>query len=378
MALLDMYMKKGFYLEVAHVNYHKRASAQRDEDTVFKYCQKHHLKFHKLDVYSEEVEGNFQAYARDRRYLFFKDICDKENLEAVLVAHHLDDLLETYFMQKERQLNVSYYGLKRNNIIKGVKVIRPLLSKTKKQLLDYCNKNNVSYGIDESNYSDDYERNRIRHELIDTMSLKEKKEVLKEIKELNRKITEELKIASSYINKEVYEYKEFLNIPYIERYLQNCFGHPSKDYLNEILRQLKESDKCHFEYEDMILEKEYGMIEYYRKSDEYHYVFNNIEEMYNFKCEYFSLKKKGTSVNGVTLSEDDFPVTVRTYRDGDFITMKYGTKKVNRFFIDHKILNMERSRWPLMFNAKNELILLPGLGCDLYHYSDKHQIFMVK
>ena len=51
------------------------------------------------------------------------------------MAHQKDDLIETYLMQKERKLGVSYYGLRQSNTIKGVKVFRPLLSYTKKDLI---------------------------------------------------------------------------------------------------------------------------------------------------------------------------------------------------------------------------------------------------
>ena len=71
MALLDIVRNKKKYIEVAHVNYHKRDSAINDEKLVRRYCRKYKIKFHLLDVYPDEVKGNFQSYARDKRYEFF-------------------------------------------------------------------------------------------------------------------------------------------------------------------------------------------------------------------------------------------------------------------------------------------------------------------
>ena len=101
MALLDM-MKDKYEVYVAHVNYHHRDSALRDEKIVEKYCMKYQLPFFKKD-YVEVGGGNFQENARIFRYEFYKEIIDKYNLEYVMLAHHKDDLIETYLMQKKRK-----------------------------------------------------------------------------------------------------------------------------------------------------------------------------------------------------------------------------------------------------------------------------------
>ncbi len=49
MALLDMCRRMSFYIEAAHVNYHKRSTAERDEKIVRDYCDKYNIVFHKLD-----------------------------------------------------------------------------------------------------------------------------------------------------------------------------------------------------------------------------------------------------------------------------------------------------------------------------------------
>ena len=71
MALLDMARKSNCHIEVAHVNYHKRDSAKNDELLVRRYCRQYGVAFHKLDVYPEEVKGNFQAYASTASNLYF-------------------------------------------------------------------------------------------------------------------------------------------------------------------------------------------------------------------------------------------------------------------------------------------------------------------
>ena len=377
MALFDMVRKKGVYIEAAHVNYHKRDSALRDERIVEEYCRCYGITFHKLD-YDEKTPGNFQAAARKARYAFFFRICEENGLDAVLVAHQEDDLIETYLMQKEKKLGVSCYGLKRENTIEGVNVERPLLEFSKKELLDYCRENDVPYGIDESNLENGYERNRIRHEVIEKMGGDKRRKLLAEIKERNLRKRKRYEKAQAALAGDSYSVSLFSRIPYLIDYLSVHFPHSSKNKLLEMKRQLIEAKRCVFIGEDICFSKEYGRIRRFNKTEDYTYVFSCFEELKGFLCPYFSLKEEGETIEGVGLREDDFPLTIRNAQKGDVIALRYGNKKVNRFFIDRKILLKERLSWPVMENQKKDIIFVPGIGCDIYHYCEKQKIFMVK
>ncbi len=374
MALLDMYKDK-YDCSVAHVNYHHRNSALRDENIVRDYCLKYNIPFYKKDYV--ESKGNFQEKAREFRYEFFKELCDKHNLSFVLVAHHKDDLIETYLFQKKRNSHVYYYGLKSNVNIYGVNVRRPLLSKTKKDLEEYCVSHNLEYGIDESNLGDEFSRNKIRHSVIDKMSIKEKNKLVREIRDVNRKNDLLNKECRTFINKRTkIDFDEFIKYPDLKRLIRMFVGISlSSKQSDELIRQLKSTNSFEILIEDRYLCKEYGYIEVYKKEDDYTYSFDSIS---CFKCKYFKLSKKGSSKEGVTLSENDFPITIRNFRDGDFILMRYGTKKISRFFIDNKISSRERKVWPIMFNKDGSAILVPKIGCNRHHYSIKHNLYMIK
>ena len=88
--------------------------------------------------------------------------------------------------------------------------------------------------------------------------------------------------------------------------------------------------------------------------------------------------ESGDDFHGVTLSADDFPITIRNYHEGDFIKMRYGTKKLNRYFIDHKISYRERRSYPVMVNRNNEVVLVPCIGSNVNHYSKHHSVYMLK
>ncbi|MBQ1508506.1 MAG: tRNA lysidine(34) synthetase TilS, partial [Erysipelotrichaceae bacterium] len=79
----------------------------------------------------------------------------------------------------------------------------------------------------------------------------------------------------------------------------------------------------------------------------------------------------------VTLKKEDFPVTVRNVREGDRIKMRYGTKKISRFFIDRKIPWEKRMSWPVMANKDGTVVFVPGMGCAQTHHSIHGNCFMI-
>jgi tRNA(Ile)-lysidine synthase len=203
MALLDMY--KDQIQLVCHINYNHRPTAQRDENIVREYCNAHKLAFSVLNVTKaiynryHKVDNNFQTAARKIRYDFFLKCAKESNNYDILIAHNYDDFLETAVMQMQRHSKALYYGIKKNSFYKGLKIFRPLINERKAKLEEYCINNSISYGIDESNLTDVYERNRIRKE-IQKMSKAQFAILTKKINSHNKKnIALSAKIDSLYI-----------------------------------------------------------------------------------------------------------------------------------------------------------------------------------
>ena len=377
MALLDIYRNTDSYIEVAHINYHKRDSAIEDEKLIRRYCRKYGIKLHVLDDYFDG-KGNFQAHAREVRYQYYADICKKKNLDAVLIAHHQDDLLETFLMQKEKNIGVNHYGLAKEITISNTRVIRPLLNYCKQDLVEYCILNNIEYHIDESNLTDTYTRNRIRHKIIDRLSVNDRKKLLNEIRQLNKQKNEELKVLKPYLKRSSFTYDEFLDIPYLNTYLRLLFPDKSEKYYTEIIRQIKQDDNYRLIRNDRYLIREYGYVNIFDKPKDYEYVFNDFENLKNRKYEHFKIVKKADSFHSATVTKDDFPITIRNYHKDDYIVMKYGKKKINRFFIDNKIHLKDRLAYPVVVNKDGSAILVPKIGCDKFHYTHKPNLFVIE
>jgi tRNA(Ile)-lysidine synthase len=169
MALLDIYRKH--IKMVCHVNYHHRPTANRDAKIVKQYCKQYKIPCSILNVtvsiYKKyrKLSHNFQTMARLIRYDLFKLVSKKTKITTILIAHNQDDFLETALMQKRKGSDSLFYGIDHRSTFDSLNVYRPLLNKRKACLQAYCDKHNLTYGIDETNNDLKYERNRIRSEI---------------------------------------------------------------------------------------------------------------------------------------------------------------------------------------------------------------------
>lgn len=198
MAMLDKYHKN--IVGVCHVNYHKRVDSDYDTSVVIKYCKEKKIPCAVLDVdkstYEKSDEHNFQTLARNIRYDFFVKCSKKFKCKNLLIAHNLNDFLETAIMQEKRNSLNFFYGIKETNEFKGLKIYRPLLNEFKKDLEQYCLINHIPYAIDSSNASDIYERNRIRKQL----NKLSKKELLKKYANICLR-NQKLQLVEKKVNK---------------------------------------------------------------------------------------------------------------------------------------------------------------------------------
>ena len=174
MFLLNKYKSKK--IVVAHVNYHKRKDSDNDENIVRSFCDVNNIPCEVLNV-KEKPSGNFQSWARDIRYTFFKEIYDKYNCSKLLTAHHKDDFIETALMQQQSGRTPRFFGIKENNELYGMNIERPLVNiYFKNEIIDYLNKKQISFATDSSNAEPIFERNKIRIELSEK-TLKEKQSI---------------------------------------------------------------------------------------------------------------------------------------------------------------------------------------------------------
>lgn len=167
----------GIKVSAAHFNHNIRGEeSDRDEEFVRNYCKENGITFYcgSGDVMGRvaELHESVEEAARNLRYEFLESI-DKN--AKIATAHHANDNLETILMNMIR--GTATGGLAGIPLVRG-NIIRPLMCMTREELEEYAEQNGISHVEDSTNASNDYLRNRVRHNIIPLL-LAENPEMLK-------------------------------------------------------------------------------------------------------------------------------------------------------------------------------------------------------
>ncbi|QED22961.1 tRNA(Ile)-lysidine synthase [Candidatus Deianiraea vastatrix] len=109
------------------------------------------------------IETGIEEQARKARYDLLHDFCENNSIYKLFLAHHLDDQIETFFMNVFRGSGTIGLGCMLEKHDKdGIFHIRPLLEIRKHQIIKFMQENNVYWMEDESNKDDKFTRNKIR------------------------------------------------------------------------------------------------------------------------------------------------------------------------------------------------------------------------
>lgn len=399
-------LKKEYNLSiiVAHINHNIRKESVEEAKFVKNYCKKNNMFFESMTIEKYNKEDNFHQDARKIRYDFFEKIVSKYNAEYLMSAHHGDDLMETILMRIARGSTLKgYSGFDLVSDRDNYKIIKPLIFASRSDIEKYLKDNNISYCTDASNLEDHYTRNRYRHHVLPFL-----KEEDANIHERFLKFHDTLASYEEYFTKIVAEKKnsiykdkkldlknfkkldKLLQIKIISDLFHNIYSDEilliNDKHIDLILNLIKKSGNTSIMLpSNMIAIKSYDTLEI-RK--------NEIEEI-SYKLE---LGKEVILPNGKTISiidnsnsKDNFctrinsrelklPLYVRNRTDGDKMVIKNmnGTKKINDIFIDKKIIKNERDRWPIVTDANNEIIWLPGLKKSKFDkdISEKYDIIL--
>lgn len=205
-------------LVCAHFNHSLREEADSEENFVKNICDKLSIKFIsvKKDVNKFFNGDSLEQTARNLRFDFFSQVSRQVKIKKVALAHHKDDLIETVLMRLIRGSGLKgLRGFLPKTRFKSLTVIRPLVAITKKEILDWLKKENISYCIDKSNFEDKFFRNRIRLKLLPLL------------KELNPNIVNNLYNLSQNISLDydfiyTFSYHKFLSLKRKEKNNSLC------------------------------------------------------------------------------------------------------------------------------------------------------------
>jgi tRNA(Ile)-lysidine synthetase-like protein len=210
--LLDLLSKMaGLDLIVAHLDHGIRQTSANDASFVNDLAKGYGLPFVLGKAHLAPAAS--EAAARDSRYEFLKATKEKLKADAVVTAHHQDDLIETALLNMLR--GTSHSGLVA--MINNRQILRPLLNITKGQIIEYAKVQKLRWVEDETNQSDNYLRNRVR-KYASNMDQIQKSEILNnisEIESLNKRIGELTKNVSKTVfrGSDVIDRAEFIKLP---------------------------------------------------------------------------------------------------------------------------------------------------------------------
>lgn len=171
--LLDLLVKQpGVQLTVAHFEHGIREDSDQDRVLVQRVAAAHGLPF----VYNRGNlgVGASEAVARAARYKFLHTVRLAAGAQAIITAHHQDDMLETAVINMLR--GTGRRGL--SSLKSGDRMIRPLLLCDKKQIQIYATEHHLRWHEDSTNQDERYLRNYVRNKILNKFSDEQRQQLL--------------------------------------------------------------------------------------------------------------------------------------------------------------------------------------------------------
>ncbi len=167
-SLLLILAKLGYNCIAAHCNFHLRGKeSDRDQAFVEDLCHKLGIKLEitHFDVKKRQKEESesVEMACRSLRYEWFDYLKSKYQAQALATGHHLDDNVETMFLNIIRGTGIAGVA---GIAPKNDRRISPLLGLHKHTLEDYLRQKNIGFVTDSTNKDCDVERNILRNKII--------------------------------------------------------------------------------------------------------------------------------------------------------------------------------------------------------------------
>ncbi len=377
---------------VAHVNFQLRGKeSDGDELFVQKIAKAHGLPFYSqhtdTKTIAQKQKRSVQETAREIRYSFFDTL--KKSLQADLVAtaHHANDNAETMLINLLRGSGID--GLAGIPPRRSC-IIRPLLSVTRNEIVQYAKAMNVKFRNDSSNAKDDYTRNFLRNSIIPhleerinpslTETLLNESDLFRDAAQFTGRMTTAAYadcVSGSTINvKRFTSHDPFLQQSIIHRLLKELGSEPAFTSISAVveLAQMQKGSIVQIS-KQLIAERIAEKIEI-RKKKERDGFFFIIEKAGKLKTEHFTItvkkseppdnkRHRNASIEYVDAASVKFPLIVRSWRAGDsFIPLGMkGKKKLSDFFGEQKLATEEKHSIPII-ESNGTIVWVAGKRLD--------------
>lgn len=409
MALLHYLLANGgeYGISVCTINFdHKMRgeSSARDSAFVAEYCREHGVPLLFFEWNDGLIQKNetmahwwrFKMYMQAVMPCTLPDGTKWKGADAVATAHHLNDNAETVLFNLARGSGLSgLTGIHDINFtVLGEKpwlLIRPLVGCSREEIDKYIADNGIPYVDDETNFTNDYTRNKIRHNVLPELE-NAVSNAAKAIYRFSRIAAEDEEYFENLIKERGlikrtslgYEVAHCTEKPVFKRAVLQVFANcGTKNYTSDHLERLyelqfaekgkkfeflgltafKEDGKIAICVEELLAYAENGCLfkDYYRFENPVYFG----QFLYIETQEYFDNGRCDTLENPKTLKFDfdKIPETavVRFMREGDkFKKFGGGTKNLGDYFTDKKIPVRIRKNVPVVADG-NEILIVCGV-----------------
>ena len=389
--LLHVLIALGYDCLVAHCNFHLRMEeSDRDELFVRSLAKDLKVPYYSVDfetaTYAVQHKISIEMAARDLRYAWFYELLYNHDAQAIAVAHHADDSIETMLMNLVRGTGLrGLTGIQPRNH----KVVRPLLCCNRLELEEYLVRHDLEHIEDSSNATLDYQRNKFRNEVLPLLTeinpsvrqtLYESIERFEGNLAIYQQAIENMKkeIVQSkpgVIKMDIELIKKQVHVPALMYELLHPYGFGAA-LIEQITGQLDgESGKVFFSDTHRLLkDRKYLLIttieensveEYSIARDdtviELPFVLTMSKQIITLD---FEVSKEGNRVH-VDASKLTFPLMLRRWKEGDSF-FPFGMKqrkKISDFFIDTKLSLIEKEHSWLLVSC-DEVVWIVGQRLD--------------
>ena len=382
MVLFHIFRQLSYTFSVAHCNFQLRGNdSDLDEKLVVDTCTKNKIPFfvEKFDVKEYQSTGNYsiEMACRNLRYEWFNKLLITHKFDYLVMAHHLNDQLETLLINLSRGSGSK--GLMAMEEISN-KIFRPLLTFSKKEIVDYAMQEKIIWREDLTNQENDFIRNQIRNQItplleeIHPQFLKNVNKSLAILAEENQLIENYLQTKKKELFRQEKEY-EVVKINSLEKLSPinthlHYFFSPFGFSVNEIRKLLIASTGAEMQSETHRILKNRNFLLIKKKENKKNdlYVIHSIENSYYCPNLFFQKTKRHPTHADETLDYDKikFPLVFRPIEEGDVffpLGMK-GKKKVSKFLKDEKLSKFDKEKVRVLVDNQQQILWVYPLRID--------------
>lgn len=346
-----------FELNAAHFNHHLRGvESDGDEAFVRDFCDRYDIPLHVGGAEIQPGAKGLEAAAREARYSFLRQLPGR-----IATAHTADDNAETVLMHILRGSGLK--GLGGITPVHG-NVIRPMLGISRQEVEDFLAEYWLPHREDSSNATDQFLRNRIRHEIMPVLK-SENPSFCENASAMALRLRRDEECLQQLLKPELPKVSELrtmhpaIRARYLERFLKSS-GIPEPEQVHiaiaeELVFSEKPSARGDFPG-NVVIARNYDTLERLNAEVPPEPVILNGLGTWALLQWGIRVTLGDSGGDGIRLHGS---LTVRSRQAGDAISLPSGTKSLKKLMIDRKIPAARRPFLPVLADEAGVLYAVP-------------------